>query len=450
MTTQAPSRPPASYESGFFSALMLRRWLIRVAVDRDSSGNHESTPDRPTDSGEQAIVGRRERVTSSGFGSGPAARVAMILGVLALAGVSVGALTGAERADAAPILRAQLTQSCPNCKDPSGAVNFTTGTFVSGTPEHLNQHLFMGQTGQVRQRMLADLVPGPTVEVQGRAISIPGQLGLLAESSFIAQTFDEFASTSGGILSEALASFRVDNNIVNGPVPAGTRVPVQLNLPIRGQMAVDALPRDRAGFGSIGSFARLQLDVAMAGRRHGGILALDLSQISNGPSFPSLGVPIDGTGFFEGLESQAEIEDSIHPLTGLRLVPFVRLPISLDLVLDFDVPANSPFAIDVAGFAQTFTNFTLGFRGPWNHRAEALVDFVNTVSFPADGPVLNLPSGFTFNSADGQVIDNRWLGGDVPPPSTPLEVAAPPAWLLVGLGLISLALRRGRARPGPA
>jgi hypothetical protein len=69
MTTQAPSRPPASYESGFFSALMLRRWLARVAVDRDSSGNHESTADRPTGSGEKAIVGRRERVTSSGFGS---------------------------------------------------------------------------------------------------------------------------------------------------------------------------------------------------------------------------------------------------------------------------------------------------------------------------------------------------------------------------------------------
>jgi hypothetical protein len=76
MTTQAPSRPPASYESWFFSALILRRWLTRVAVDRDSSGNHESTADRPTGSGEKAIVGRRERVTSRGFGSGPAARVA--------------------------------------------------------------------------------------------------------------------------------------------------------------------------------------------------------------------------------------------------------------------------------------------------------------------------------------------------------------------------------------
>ena len=43
------------------------------------------------------------------------------------------------------------------------------------------------------------------------------------------------------------------------------------------------------------------------------------------------------------------------------------------------------------GFTTASTNFTLGFRGPWTHKAEALIDFVNTVSFPTEGPVLNLP-----------------------------------------------------------
>ena len=314
-----------------------------------------------------------DRVISSWLDLRPDTPIARALGVLALAVVGMGGLATAQRADAAPMLGAQLTQVCNNCNDPSGALNFTSGTFVSLPPApHLNQHLFNGQTGNVRQRVLGlppeqPFAPGPNVEVQGRAIAVPGQIGLLAESSFIAQTFD-FASTSGGTLSEALASFRLDNNIVSGRVPPGTRVPVQLNLPIRARMAVEALPRDRAGFGSIGSFAKLQLDVAMAGRAHRGVLALDLHQISNGPSFPSLGMPIDGTGFFEGLEAQARIEDSVDPLTGLRLVPFVRLPVSLDLALDFDVPANLPFAIDVRGFAN-FTGFTLGSRDGWNHRA---------------------------------------------------------------------------------
>src|SRR5262249_61131177 len=126
------------------------------------------------------------------------------------------------------------------------------------------------------------------------------------------------------------------------------------------------------------------------------------------------------------------VEGPIDPLPGLRLVPFVRLPIALDLVLDFDVPNNVPFAIDVDGFASASTSFTLGFRGPWTHNAEALIDFVNTVSFPAEGPVLNLPPGFTFNSPDGRGVDNRWLGGDVPPPGTPIQGPPPPAWVLRG------------------
>jgi hypothetical protein len=294
--------------------------------------------------------------------------------------------------------------------------------------------------------------------VLGRAIAIPGAIGLLAESFFAAQTFDEFASTGSNVVSQALARSHLDNNLVSGPGAVGERVPVQLNLPVRGLMAVEALPRDRAGFGSIGSFAMLRLDVAMAGRSQSGIVQLDLSQIATGPSFPFTGMPIDTRGLFDGLEAQAEIDDSIDPLTGLRLVPFVRLPISLDLVLDFDVPNDLPFAIDVRGFASSSTPFVLGFGSPWNHRAQALIDFISTVSFPTEGPVLNLPPGFTFNSADGQVVDNRWLGGggDVPPPATPITVAAPPAWLLVGLGLTVAALRsrgghrRDRPRQRPA
>ena len=74
---------------------------------------------------------------------------------------------------------------------------------------------------------------------------------------------------------------------------------------------------------------------------------------------------------------------------------------------------------------------------------------VDSATLPTHGPVLDVPPGLTFNSVDGQVVDNRGFGGDVPPPSPPIEMAAPPAArLLVGLQLFSLALRRGRPRPG--
>ena len=73
---------------------------------------------------------------------------------------------------------------------------------------------------------------------------------------------------------------------------------------------------------------------------------------------------------------------------------------------------------------------------------------VDSVTLPTYGPVLDVPPGLTFNSVDGQVVDNREFGGDVPPPSPSIAGAAPPVRLLVGVQLFSLALRRGRARPG--
>jgi hypothetical protein len=377
---------------------------------------------------------RRERVTSGWMGPRHGARFARVLGVLTLAVVGLGGLATAERANAQPELEVGFAQICVLCDDqftvdvlgsqPFVLVDF----FRTGQDLGLNPpNIFLRQRGVVRQRGLNEIVPGPAVEVQGRALSIPGEIGLSAESSFTGQTFDEFFDTGGLPISDARASFRVEDAIVSGPGPAGTLVPVTLNLLIRGLMAVEVLPRDRAGFGSIGGFARLELRVAVRGQAQRGVLTLDLSQISNGPSFPFVGRPISGTEFFQGLEAQAQIEDSIDPLTGLRLVPFVRLPIALDLALTFSVLTSSPtptspsdtfpFAIEVLGIAQSSTSFRLGFRNPsgYNHRAEALIDFI-TVSFPTGSPVLDLPPGFDFNSADGQVINNRWLRGSVPPP----------------------------------
>ena len=55
---------------------------------------------------------------------------------------------------------------------------------------------------------------------------------------------------------------------------------------------------------------------------------------------------------------------------------------------------------------------------------------------------MDLPSGFTFNSVDGRVVDNRWLGGVAPPPGDVRGVPEPPIWFLVGLGLMGIMLRR--------
>lgn len=108
---------------------------------------------------------------------------------------------------------------------------------------------------------------------------------------------------------------------------------------------------------------------------------------------------------------------------------------------DFSVIPGSPFTIPVSGSVGTQTGLVLG--GPFSARSDVLTDILTTVSFPTEGPVLDLPPGHTFNSVDGRVVDNHWLGGAVPPPvENPVEIPAGSAAALLAGGL---ALPRARA-----
>jgi hypothetical protein len=63
----------------------------------------------------------------------------------------------------------------------------------------------------------------------------------------------------------------------------------------------------------------------------------------------------------------------------------------------------------------------------------ALSDFSNTFTFATTGPVFNLPDGYTVNSVSGDIVNNRFVGG---PAATP----EPPALIMLGSGLLSLAV----------
>lgn len=74
------------------------------------------------------------------------------------------------------------------------------------------------------------------------------------------------------------------------------------------------------------------------------------------------------------------------------------------------------------------------FADPITVVAESSADFFNTLGFPISGDVFNLPEGYTVNSVDGGIVNNRF--GAVP---------IPPTVLLLGSGLVGLAgLRRFR------
>ena len=364
------------------------------------------------------------------------ARVSRILPVLTLVVAIAIGLASSERVAAAPVLHAELTQTCAGCGLAGPPFPTLGGKFVSAVPAHLDQNLFQLNHWPIRQQVVVfpptgsaetHYVQGGTVGVQGRAIAVPGGIGLLAQNAITAQTFEENASSFGTVASHAQARFRVDNNMVTGSAPAGTRVPALLNLPVRGFIGVNA--SGAGGFGGTYAQADLLVDVILPGARHVGTLQLRITNQSSGRD-----VTVNGSGFLEGLEAEVEIDNPLFPLGA-------QIPISLDLALPFSPPVNSPFVIDVFGRAQTVGSFNLSAaEGGWLHHMGGLIDFVDTVSFPNGSPVLDLPVGFTFNSVDGRVVDNMWLGSvaAVPEPTT---------WLLMSLGLATAVLRCKQRRP---
>jgi hypothetical protein len=82
----------------------------------------------------------------------------------------------------------------------------------------------------------------------------------------------------------------------------------------------------------------------------------------------------------------------------------------------FSVPLNQRFVIgaELTVTASAVNNLSV-------RETEAVMNYLNTFSFPVSGPVFNLPEGVSVNSAAGNIVNNEWLGTGsqaVPEPST--------------------------------
>jgi PEP-CTERM motif-containing protein len=109
---------------------------------------------------------------------------------------------------------------------------------------------------------------------------------------------------------------------------------------------------------------------------------------------------------------------------GTSNFPFVSLP--------FVMPVGREFRVGVAlrgDVASTIGNFG-------EASSSGSLNLLNTLNFPASSPVFSLPDGFTLNSVQAQIEDNRWVGGQ------PSSVPEPGFVALLSLALFALAFRR--------
>jgi hypothetical protein len=108
----------------------------------------------------------------------------------------------------------------------------------------------------------------------------------------------------------------------------------------------------------------------------------------------------------------------------------------------FTVTANTPFSLYFQLSVATTAGLTDGGAG----NASGSADFSKTLTFVDDRPVFDLPSGYTANSLEAGIVDNRF-GADNGPASVP----EPATFLQFALGLTGLLTASGLRRlRGPA
>lgn len=222
----------------------------------------------------------------------------------------------------------------------------------------------------------------------------PGHLGVSAHTNMYYPDAGPNPVLSLQFPGEASATFSIDDVIISGP--RGISVPASLNLHVDGFASANAIFMGGGGF----AYARARLDVDgnIAGNVFSGFIDAAIGPDSAGQ--PGGVAPTTTGGIFADFTGNDILTTAI-----------------------FNLPVGTPisFSLSAHATANSARGVEEGLAGsPHRRFAEAESAFGNSISFPISGPVFNFPDGYTANSLDGLIVDNRWTGGvtAVPEPSS--------------------------------
>ncbi len=272
---------------------------------------------------------------------------------------------------------------------------------------------------------------------------------------------DEFDRTVIGSTSDALHSgFGISNERAidlnafsaagNGGVHASTntsydeQVPESLGgfLSFRATGVAELTMDDMMIGGAPGTFITTPMHLHLTGALEAGSALYSNSIFTNGStqvtggSNVSVEIRVNGNKVGEGFQELASINGAFPTVTGSGLLAHFD---------GDDVLTTSPFTVATNTFFSVMLSLGVisgsevldGGAG----RGTSIADFSNTLTFVQNGPVFDLPAGYTANSLEAGIVNNRFTPADganvVPEPSS---------IILWGIGALCLAIGSLRSR----
>ena len=244
-------------------------------------------------------------------------------------------------------------------------------------------------------------ISGGFLTEHGIAAASPGVVRGLSSANLSANLLNDFFAA----YTDTASSFILDDILLSGPV-LGEIIPVSFNVSISGSYGARVSGEPSAASVNASVNAALGSSILAAVGGVGSLPQFDLGNLGASTRFPLI-----QTGIFSSFP-----DSLIAAGAGFATTPPVFLTVGERLT------------VLVALRTQAAANliFTDGF-------SDTFVDFSHALGFPTDGPVFNLPDGYTANSSDGFIVNNRFS------PGGPAPVPLSGTLLLLGSGLLGMA-----------
>jgi hypothetical protein len=245
-------------------------------------------------------------------------------------------------------------------------------------------------------RTTPTLAVDPSGLASSQSFAAAGRYGLRASSRATLSAFDPFHGGSDRTSAYAGAGMTLTDVVITSTTPDPPEfVQASLNLDLSGTFGVDQIVFYEGPHNTLDHIVSSGI-VSVVAELDAHRFDIFTSHINvNGALGATTIAVLDGVNL------------ALPPLTGSGHI--LRTPV-------MTVPVNEPFAL------RLFLGTSAGAVAELNIfnsitvlQLDTIFDFSHTLTFATNGPVFNLPEGYTVNSDSGGIIDNRWV---IPEPSS--------------------------------